>query len=195
MFDQINFGIEFFEGLERADAEIAAAVRAGNCQVCGGRLHRGDYDRKPRGGVVAAAGETQVRRFSFCCGREGCRRRVTPPSVRFLGRRVYLEAVVVVVSAAMLLLRPREVVHATGVPARTVRRWGLWWSGQFVTTAVFVAIKARFVGDAPVEVLPLALLERICGSAQQRISTLARWLSPLTTRTVPDGSRFVRGAV
>jgi len=31
--------------------------------------------------------------LSFCCDRDGCRKRVTPPSVRFLGRKVYLGAV------------------------------------------------------------------------------------------------------
>ena len=42
------------------------------------------------------------RRFSLCCGREGCRHRATPPSVRFLGRRVYVGAVVIVASAIAL---------------------------------------------------------------------------------------------
>jgi len=31
-------------------------------------------------------------RFSFCCARDGCRTRKTPPSFRFLGRKVYLAA-------------------------------------------------------------------------------------------------------
>ena len=37
-------------------------------------------------------------RFSFCCDRDGCRKRVTPPSVRFLGRKVYLGAVVILIA-------------------------------------------------------------------------------------------------
>jgi hypothetical protein len=39
-------------------------------------------------------------RFSFCCDRDGCRNRATPPSVRFLGRKVYLGAVVMLISAS-----------------------------------------------------------------------------------------------
>src|SRR5271157_4368665 len=66
--------------------------------VTDGPLHRSDYDRKPRGALIAPAGEAFVRRFSLCCGREGCRKRATPPSLRFLGRRVYLGAVVLVAS-------------------------------------------------------------------------------------------------
>ncbi len=63
--------------------------------VCGGTLHRGNYQRKTRGfgpGVDAEclAGEPGPDlRLSFCCEREGCRTRHTPASVRFLGRHVY----------------------------------------------------------------------------------------------------------
>jgi len=88
MFGEIGLGSEFFEGLVAIDAEITARVAAAGCRFCGGPLHRGDYDRKPRGGAVAVAAEAFTRRFSLCCGREGCRRRAMPPSVRFLGRRV-----------------------------------------------------------------------------------------------------------
>ena len=70
-------------------------VAAGRCLVCGGPLHRSDYARKPRGALMAAAGEEFVTRFSLCCGRDGCRKRATPPSLRFLGRRAYLGAVVI----------------------------------------------------------------------------------------------------
>jgi len=48
-------------------------------------------------------GEASVRRFSLCCGARAVRKRATPPSVRFLGRRVYLGAVVIV--ASMVALR------------------------------------------------------------------------------------------
>jgi len=76
---------EFFEGLTTIDAAIVDRAAKEPCRDCGGPLHRGDYPRKPRGGLLAIAAEAFGRRFSLCCGREGCRRRVTPPSVRFLG--------------------------------------------------------------------------------------------------------------
>ena len=57
-------------------------------------MHRAFYPRKPRGLFEAEWAES--RRHSFCCGREGCRKRHTPSSVRFLGRRVYVGVVVVV---------------------------------------------------------------------------------------------------
>jgi len=194
MFNEVVFGSEFFEGLRRTDAAIAEAVRVARCPHCGGPLHRGDYGRKPRGGLMAAAGEAQVRRYSFCCGQEGCRRRATPPSVRFLGRRVYLEAVVIGVSVLGLAFRRAQDRHrATGVPARTVGRWCSWWSGSFVMTAVFAALRARLVTSLPRAALPGILLARMRGSTPHRVGQLGRWLAPLTTASVSDGSRFLRG--
>ena len=47
------------------------------------------------------SGKTQPEhdwRFSFCCSRDGCRKRKTPPSLRFLGRKVYVAAMVVLIA-------------------------------------------------------------------------------------------------
>ena len=63
-----------------------------------GMLHSARYPRKPRGGLDDL-GPDYATRLSFCCAVDGCRRRTTPPSVRYLGRRVYLGAVVVLVTA------------------------------------------------------------------------------------------------
>jgi len=38
-------------------------------------------------------------RFSYSCATRTCRKRHTPPSARFLGRRIYLGAVVVLTTA------------------------------------------------------------------------------------------------
>jgi hypothetical protein len=99
MLDDPQLGRESFRLLVELDEAVTRRVAAERCPVCNGPLHRGDYDRKPRGALIAAAGEAFARRFSLCCGREGCRKRATPPSVRFLGRRVYLGAVVILVLA------------------------------------------------------------------------------------------------
>ena len=77
MVDQFMFGSEFFALLEQEDERIAGQVAAAGCAVCGGPLYRGDYDRKPCGARIVAGAEASVRRFSLCCGREGCRRRAT----------------------------------------------------------------------------------------------------------------------
>jgi len=197
MLDQFDLGHDFFEKLALVDEGIARAVAANNCPACGGRLHRGDYERKPRGGLIAPKGETSVTRFSLCCGREGCRKRALPPSVRFLGRRVYLGVVVIVASIVAQALTELgelgELRSKTGVPARTVRRWLGWWSGPFVTTEVFVTVCARLVGVAAAE-LPSSIVERLEGSPMEKVSAMLDLLAPLTTRSVPDGSRYVRDA-
>jgi hypothetical protein len=73
MFDPIELRGEFFEGLTRIDAVIVGQVAREPCRDCGGPLYRGDYPRKPRGGLLASAAEAFGRRFSLCCGRDGCR--------------------------------------------------------------------------------------------------------------------------
>jgi hypothetical protein len=73
-------------------------VRGAGCSFCRGKLHAANYDRKPRGGPEELDPEFSLRR-SFCCAVDGCRRRHTPPSFRFLGRRVYLAAVFILAAA------------------------------------------------------------------------------------------------
>jgi hypothetical protein len=193
MFAQLVFSREFFQELHRVDGEIAARGAAERCGRCGGPVHRGDYERKPRGGLVAEAGEAFTRRFSFCCGREGCRRRTTPPSLRFLSRRAYLGAVVIVgAMVGRLLGRGREVRRVTGVPERTVARWRQWWSGPFRATAVFVAVAGRLIGVTEHEA-PGAIVDRLPGSALERIGRLLLLLAPLTTSSLAEGSGCLRG--
>jgi len=197
MFDEIELGREFFEGLTAIDEAILATAGSGVCRFCGGPLHRGDYARKPRGGLIGAAAEAFTRRFSLCCGREGCRRRATPPSVRFLGRRVYVGAIVIVASVvAFAKTIASAAARATGVPARTTRRWLRWWRGPFVTTPVFVEICGRLVPAVERRSLPASLLERLGASTSIQVRRLLGWLAPISTTTSDaDGARFVRGLV
>jgi hypothetical protein len=168
-------------------------MAAGGCPACGGPLHRGDYDRKPRGAQLAPEGEELVRRFSLCCGREGCRKRALPPSLRFLGRRVYLGVVVIVASlVAQALGTASALRRATGVPGRTARRWLSWWRGPFIGTAVFVALRARLVGVV-VDELPASIVDRLAGSPTQRARALLEWLAPIPTGARSDRARSPRG--
>ncbi len=185
MFDPIELGREFFERLTEVDAAITAKVAASACSRCGGPLHVGNYPRKPRGGLLAVTGEALTVRFSLCCGREGCRRRTTPPSVRFLGRRVYVGAVVIVASVV-------AVAVATAKASR--RLTGIrWWQEAFPKTAVFAALSARLVPSVARSELPSSVLTRMPGKPQAQVEALLGWLAPLTTESTPDGARFVRG--
>jgi hypothetical protein len=87
----------FWSFLISVDQDLADCARRQGCS-CGGRLHCANYPRVPRGGLDHLP-EDYGCRYSFCCDLDGCRKRVTPPSVRFLGREVYLGVVVILISS------------------------------------------------------------------------------------------------
>ena len=69
--------------LSAIDITIALAVQALGCTHCQARLDAAHFDRKVTGAAPAADCASEQLRLSWCCSREGCRRRVTLPSVRF----------------------------------------------------------------------------------------------------------------
>jgi hypothetical protein len=82
----------------RIDVDLADKTRQAGCRICGAVLHSARYPRKPRGGPAGLPAEHDYR-HRFCSAVDGCRRRRTPPSVRFLGRKFYLRTVVVLATA------------------------------------------------------------------------------------------------
>jgi hypothetical protein len=127
---------------EKIDQEGAEEAQKNGCQHCGGRLHRANYERKARGGP------DWNLRDSFCCAEDDCRRRLTPESVRFLGRRIYAGFIVVLVSAMIHGLKPERlerIREILGVDRRTVERWRQWWLEAFVRGSFWRAARARFV--------------------------------------------------
>ena len=189
-------GDKFFLQLLAIDLESCRRVAEAGCSRCGGPLHRSDYPRKPRGGLLAIGGEGLCRRLSLCCGWTGCRRRATPPSVVFLGRRVYLGVAVILASlAAQLLAVAREVKRATGIAARTVGRWRGWWQAGFTRSRIFEEQRGRFLPPLVISELPASLVGRFEVDGRDAEDTLLlalAFLAPLTTSSVADGSRWVR---
>ena len=186
-----------FELLFAVDQDLAAHAQAAGCPACGGRLHSARYPRKPRGGPADLGPEYEWR-FSFCCAGEGCRRRATPPSVRFLGRRVYLGAVVVLVTAmqaGVTPMRAQRLRELLGVNVRTLKRWRSWWRTTFVATAFWRAVHGRFMPAVPVETLPASLLERFLGpDPRSRLVHMLRFVCPLTTASVSLESSLAMAA-
>ena len=183
MWHDVLSDSRFFVVLTQFDEELAAHARAAGC-ACGGRLHSARYPRKPRGGP-ADLGPAYDWRLSFCCARQGCRRRVTPPSMRYLGRRVYLGVVVVLVSAMAHGLSVRRVAtlhQHLGIGLRTLRRWRQWWRTVFTRSRVWRAARGRFLPPVAEDALPHAVLERFGGSATERALAALRLLLALTTR-------------
>jgi hypothetical protein len=157
-------------------------MRAEGCQECGGALHTADFHRKPRGGPAGLAPDADVR-FSLCCAEDGCRSRHTPPSLRFLGRKVYLGTVVVLVSAmrhGATPARMRKLREQLGVSRRTVERWRKWWRETFAESAFWRAARATFMPPVDAGLLPASLLERFGGDDEARLMVLLRFLGPIT---------------
>ena len=175
--------------LAAVDADLAQEARDGDCLRCGGRLHSANYPRKPRGGP-ADLGEECSTRCSFCCAEEGCRRRLTPPSVRFLGRRVYLGAVVVLVSAMLHGSTPPRAARLHelfGVSPRTRARWRTWWRTAFTEGSFWKMARGLLRSPVDTSRLPLPLWECFStGDDRERLLALLRFLSSITSASAPN---------
>jgi hypothetical protein len=115
-----------------------------------------------------------------------------PPSVRFLGRKVYLEAVVLVACVYAQMAGAWAQAHrALAIPVRTLKRWSHWWQSDFAQSRAWQAMRAQFAPPPPADTeLPLSLLQRLAASLQSTpdvteasvLSLAAHWLMPVTTR-------------
>lgn len=164
--------------LERMDKAEAEACREAGCRRCGDRLHSATYPRKPHG--LAAQLREGVRRFSFCCAQ--CRRRATPASVRFFGRR--FRAAPVFVMLGVLVSAPHArlgaIARRWAVPLSTLKRWRGWWLETITGTPLWRTRGGALA--APPEKAPLRwLLQRVRGRALRlRLLRSLIWLKPWT---------------
>ena len=182
--DLANPSLHLF--LEKVDFDLSEKVRQGGCLVCLlGKLHSAKYKRKPRSGDKECE---ELYRHSFCCDQDGCRKRHTPPSVRFLGRRIYYGVVVVLVSAAHHGLTPermRVLREALGIDRRTLERWRQWWLETFVQSSFWKLARARFMPLICEQTLPLSLSRAFGLDRPGQLLELLKFLSPLTTSSIP----------
>ncbi len=163
MWHKLIGSTSLFLMLLEIDGELASQTREGRCKACGGVLHEGSHRRKGRGEPKGLGAEYGVR-FSFCCGVEGRRKRATPPSVRFLGRRVYYGAVFVLIAAIQhgggrgRLTKLSELIGQE-IDRRTLTRWSRWWREEFAESPFYRG--ARGLLRRPVDAgrLPVSLLE------------------------------------
>jgi hypothetical protein len=183
LFHVPEYDAKFLAALGDIDTASAARIHVAGCSVCGGPLDRADYPRKPRGELGEAA-DAYAWRLSFCCRRDGCRKRATPPSLRFLGRKIYIAVVVVVASAAAGAATEREVRRTHGVPTRTVRRWLMWWQTAFALSAFWLEAKAFFSTPVAESDLPRSLWSRFRGGRTAALEKLLRFTAPVTTTSV-----------
>ncbi len=183
----------FFDLLLRFDEDLAEEVRHAGC-ACGGALHRAFYERKPRGGPAGLGPEHAVR-FSYCCEKEGCRRRATPASLRFLGRKVFFGVVVLLVPVLRDGPAPKRLERLSAefaVSLRTLRRWIRWWRETFAASRFWLASQGLFSRPVASQALPSSLLLAFEGLGEMRPRVLAmlRFLSPITTGKGLAGPAF-----
>jgi hypothetical protein len=187
MYHELPGVASFWSFLFAIDQDLAETARENGCS-CGGRLHRANYVRKPRGTPVQLP-ELQRVRLSFCCDRDGCTKRATPPSVGFLGRKVYLTAIVILISAMRQGPSPRRVRELSarfGADESTITRWQAFWREHFPKTPFWKVARASFLAVDEIVSLPYSLVDAFLRRHPSREGwiLLLRFLSPIT---VPGG--------
>jgi hypothetical protein len=130
--------------LAAIDVLIATAIQVQGCPRCNAALHASHFQRKPRG-VQCDTSEVTIR-LSFCCNRDGCRHRVTPPSVRFWGRLVFLGSVVMAALSTDRRSREEEQLRTRiDCSRRSIARWrdrfvAVWMTATGRTAAGAIAL-------------------------------------------------------
>ncbi len=162
MLSELLINKSLFFHLYEYDKQIAKQCRKNPCPYCGETLHFANYFRKPRGEPNGVP-ENYFVRFSLCCGAEGCRRRVTPPSCRFLGRKIYWFPVIVCVVFDMqnpnkesIGLEKLPIVFR---PSRnTLGRWLDFFRHIFPSSGQWVSIRGQVPASVKNDELPIGLL-------------------------------------
>lgn len=181
MYHKLFSDAGFWEFLFQVDQDLANDCGQQKCAFCDRKLHAAHYDRKPRG-TAENLSQKFRRRFSFCCSRDGCRKRHTPPSVRFLGRKVYLAAIVVLVAAMRQgpsAKRMQELQGLFDIDRRTLSRWRVFWDKLFPQTQFWKEARARI---KEIVNFPLSILEAFVKHGDDRVGwkKLLLFLSPIS---------------
>ena len=104
--------------------------------------------------------------------------------MRFLGRKVYGGAVVILAAAMQHGPSKARVVQLEallGIGRRTLVRWRRWWTEAFRTSRFWQDLRGRFVPGLDERALPLAMLEQLADAADGPVVALLRLLRPIST--------------
>jgi hypothetical protein len=112
--------------------------------------------------------------------------------VRFLGRKVYLGAIVILISAMRQGPSPRRVHELSkrfGADERTIARWQVFWREQFPQTPFWKIARAAVVPVVEIVSLPYSLVDAFLNRHRRCRGwrLLLRFLSPIT---VPGALRI-----
>jgi len=161
MYHYLLTDARFHNSLFDLDRLIVEQVRQAQCPKCSGHLNQSNFPRKPRGVPKDTTADYHIR-FSLCCSTEGCRKRFTPPSMRFLSRKVYSSAVIFLI----FMLKPQtdesriETINrllGTTLSIETLRRWRHFWTKDIPQTHTWkrLAFSRLHAQNLPVSLLAL----------------------------------------
>lgn len=168
-----------FTLLYKIDLDMAEQARSRRCPFCGGPLHYANYQRKPRGGPPDLHEAFEIR-LSLCCGRDGCRCRTTPPSVRFWGRRVYWAPVLLLITALRQGRNPdvtlERIKGFCGPWRSTVNRWREYFRSIFPQSRQYHRLSGHLRSRAGSGQELYDILEQFCQAARTPAEALVNCL-------------------
>ena len=153
---------ELFSFLYLIDIDLAQRCRNQKCPHCGGTLHQSNYARATWGAPKNVPEEQKLRQ-SFCCSREGCRKRTKPPSCIYMGRKVYWAGIVLVVTGLRQVRADKEstirAMRMFGISYKTVLKWSEWFREIFPNSTEWKRIRGRVSALVRSDELPRSLLD------------------------------------
>lgn len=102
--------------------------------------------------------------------------------MRFLGRKVFVGAVVVLAAALQhgpSKKRVGELAALLGVSRRTLVRWRRWWTATFPASRFWRSLRGRFVPSVDESAMPASLLVRM--TVEPSLVALLALLAPIST--------------
>jgi hypothetical protein len=166
-----------FEIIQRIDRDSEIKAGSQPCDRCRGKLDRAYFSRKPRG-VAEGFERAFIVRPSFCCRVDGCRKRLTPPQLRFLGRKVFISVIVLLAAAMTQGPSPKrlcQIQRELGIAPQTLRRWLTFWREVFAVSNSWIYVRGNFIPPVDESQLPGSLLQRLAAfhpNPKQAIVTL-----------------------
>lgn len=182
IYTEFYFESIFWQKLYEVDEEIAKFFHGLPCVFCLDRLNWANYPRKPRGIPPEAVKYFELR-FSHCCSR--CRKRRTPPSARFMGRRVYVSIFLIIIFCLNSREFYQKIISATTANSfsrRTLNRWLIWWDCTIPISPIWKKISGNLKPNIDNKFLPLFIIEQFFeanGKTDKAILLLLKFLSPM----------------
>jgi len=107
---------------------------------------------------------------------------VTSPSLRFLGRKIYIGLVVILDCCCVGRITSwfSSVSDAMGISLRTLWRWRAFWRETFPSTRFWQEARGRLMPIPDCHAFPLSLLQVFAGSWEDPPIAFLRFLSPIS---------------